>query len=149
VRMAGIARQHLLVHAHPVSVTRTTACLASLSVDTDTRVRPPGPVNLAEFCRRLPTICASRFESVDKHRLGVEQARGVPGYSRTGGDGHPLYAAQFVEFQSLSLQWDLVARNPRHVEQIVDQAGELADLSADHRWARCACAPPGTAWSRI
>ena len=40
---------------------------------------------------------------------------------------------QFAEFQPLPLQRDLVARNPRHVEQIVDQAGELRDLPADHR----------------
>jgi len=39
---------------------------------------------------------------------------------------------QLVEIQSFALQCEFVARNPGHVEQIVDQASQLPDLPANH-----------------
>ena len=102
---------------------------------TDTVTRPPRRVNLAAFWSRLPTTCARRapsaFTKTRIRRQDCLQTHAVLLEERAMVLDRP--PDELVELEPLPLQLDLVLRDARDIEQVVDQVRELPDLPVDDR----------------
>ena len=115
----------------PVSTTRTTACAPSAAAVT--RMVPRSSVYLAALFNRLTNTCTRRVVSprISSGRSGRVVTRSWRRASinaaccRCLGDDVPQ-----VDF--LQIQRDASARDSGDVEKIVEQAGHVRDLAADH-----------------
>ena len=116
----------------PLSPTSTTTSPPSRRAES--RIRPPSGVYLAALVRRLTSTCSSRDGSASTGSgpgptSTSSACRRASICGRTDLDG-PRDGRGQVE--RLRAELDLPLGDPRDVEQVVDQAGELLRLPADH-----------------
>ena len=118
----------------PVSRTRMTPVAVSGSSSSANTTRPPDSVNLAALPSRLPVACAiRRLVTLHPDRLTpdsyIERDSGV-------GEPGPVVVGcptqQQRKVEPGTLQPQLPRDDPRHVEQIVNESGELRHLPCDH-----------------
>jgi hypothetical protein len=116
----------------PVSFTLIAADESSLR--TLSEIRPPGSVNFAALCRMLPIIlhetrlvpfdCQQLVGKVQRELVTASVDRRPRRFDGSRDDG--------ADQHRLALERNHVARDARHVQQIVNQTDELLDLAFDH-----------------
>jgi len=120
----------------PVSQIRTAAW-PSPRLSIDTVVAPPLGVNFTAFCSKLPTTWVRRVRSawtINRTPLG-RQRKLHAGSCKQVAVVLDRPADQLVEVHRLLFKPDLAARDPRDVEKIVDQTGQVRNLALDHRFS--------------
>ena len=95
---------------------------------------PPAGVYFAAFVSRFEMTCAqTRRVRVDRQARRNVDGQHVSAILEQGArdlDGIP---DDLGEFGERHVQLDLAARDPGHVEQVVDEAGQVHDLALDDR----------------
>ena len=130
--------------------TRTTRRRA-VALDDARRCGPPAGVYLAALFSRLENTCVSRTASPSAPqravRTGATRSAWPPASISGAAEFDRVARSPASSADRLELQFDLAARDARHLQQVVDQPHHVVDLPLHHLAAglrflrrRCSCA---------
>ena len=133
----------------PVSRMRTTASLDCWSAVN--QMCPPRGVNFTALCRTLAKTWTSRAPS-PLTRIGSEGGGASSVWPAADGERHDGLGGgrhEAGEVERFATQLDFVGGDPGHVEEVIDEAHELPDLTVDHLTGMCGSGRRGLGLQRL
>ncbi len=122
----------------PESITEIDSCGAASLVGgviiAEIGTDPPRSVNFAALWSRFDRICMKRVGSTSTTQwsLGRSTLNSISFGRHDGAIGFHRAVDQAAEWRRLALEGDLARRDSRHVQQVVDQAHHVTDLTLHH-----------------